>query len=334
VAPCSLGSFATHAAPSDQRRSLPALCFGNRGVPGLRALTDDSFTDDSFTDDLFTDDSFTDGYGVKPIRELWDYRFLIWNLAQRDLRSRYKKSVLGWLWSLINPASTLVIFSVVFGLFLGGNPPEAANHDKNFGLWLFAGLVVWNFFSGTVNGSITALSTSGGLLKKVYFPATAPAVANLLVGLSQALIEFTILGLFIIAFRNASAYMLLFPLVVVITGVFALGIGLWVSIFNLYYRDIGYLVGIALNILFYGTPIVYPLTLGTLEQYHLLGLSVGTILRLNPLTDLVEMNRDFFYANQLPSWQSSLYVIGAAIISLLVGWFVFSRRAEFVSEEI
>jgi ABC-type polysaccharide/polyol phosphate export permease len=271
---------------------------------------------------------------VKPIRELWDYRFLIWNLAQRDLRSRYKKSVLGWLWSLINPASTLIIFSVVFGLLLKAPPPVAANGDKNFGLWLFAGLVVWNFFSSTVNGSISALSTSGQLLKKVYFPATAPAVANLLVGLSQALIEFFILAVFIVIFRNASAYMLLFPVVVVITGLFALGIGLWVSIFNLYYRDIGYLVGIALNILFYATPIVYPLTLPSLSEYHIADISLGDILKLNPLTDLVEMNRDFFYTNQLPGWQALLYVTVAAIVSLIVGWVVFSRRAQFVSEEI
>jgi ABC-type polysaccharide/polyol phosphate export permease len=272
---------------------------------------------------------------VKPISELWDYRFLIWNLAQRDLRSRYKKSVLGWLWSLINPASTLIIFSVVFGVVLNGQAPKAANENQSFGLWLFAGLVVWNFFASTVNGSISALSTSGQLLKKVYFPATAPAVANLLVGLSQAVIEFGILAVFIIIFHNASAYMLLFPVVVVITGLFALGIGLWVSIFNLYYRDIGYLVGIALNILFYATPIVYSLELNQpLTTHDIGGVSYATILKLNPLTDLVEMNRDFFYANQFPSLLALLYVAVAAIVSLVVGWFVFSRRAEFVSEEI
>jgi ABC-type polysaccharide/polyol phosphate export permease len=271
---------------------------------------------------------------VNPVKELWDYRFLIWNLAQRDLRSRYKKSILGWLWSLINPASTLVIFTVVFGFLLKAAPPDAANGKQNFGLWLFSGLVVWNFFSSTVNGSITALATSGGLLKKVYFPPSAPAVANLLVALSQAFIEFAILAFFITLFGNASLYMLLFPLVIAITGVFALGIGLWVSILNLYYRDIGYLVGIALNMLFYGTPIVYPLTLEALNTHSIGGWSLAEVLKLNPITDLVELNRFLFYKHDFPGWWPFVYMIVAAVASVVAGSYMFSRKAQFVSEEI
>jgi ABC-2 type transport system permease protein len=269
---------------------------------------------------------------VTPVKELWDYRFLIWNLAQRDLRSRYKKSLLGWLWSLINPASTLAIFTFVFGFLLKGNPPVAGNGNQNFGLWLFSGLVVWNFFSGTVNGSITALATSGGLLKKVYFPATAPAVANMLVLLSQALIEWAILAFFMTVWGNPSPYMLLFPFVIVLTGLFALGLGLIVSIFNLYYRDIGYLVGIAMNMMFYATPIVYSLDI--VKDHTILGFSLDKILMLNPVTDLVEINRDFFYLHRMPSLWPVLYLVGATIVSLVAGWLIFSRRAQYVSEEI
>jgi ABC-type polysaccharide/polyol phosphate export permease len=269
---------------------------------------------------------------VNPIKELWEYRFLIWNLAQRDLRSRYKKSILGWLWSLINPASTLVIFTVVFGFLLKGDPPEAANGGKNFGLWLFTGLVVWNFFSSTVNGSITALSTSGGLLKKVYFPPTAPAVANLMVAFSQAVIEFTILGFFIILFGNFSLYMFLFPITIVLVGFFALGIGLWVSILNLYYRDIGYLVGIAMNMLFYLTPIVYSFNqIGGISAW---GVPVATVLKANPMTDFVELNRFFFYRHDFPGLVPVLFMLVATAVSLVAGSYMFSRKAQFVSEEI
>ena len=100
-------------------------------------------------------------------KELWAYRYLVWNLAQRDFRSRYKKSVLGWLWSLLNPASTLLIFTVVFGVLLGGGAEPAANGKTNFGFYLFAGLVVWNFFNTIVNGSIPKTITD-----KVFAPST------------------------------------------------------------------------------------------------------------------------------------------------------------------
>src|SRR5256885_4239485 len=92
---------------------------------------------------------------MKPIKELWDYRFLITNLAQRDLRSRYKKSVLGWAWSLINPAVTLGIYTLVFGVFLNVQAPNLPGRDHGvFALYLFCALVAWNTFAGGVNTAI------------------------------------------------------------------------------------------------------------------------------------------------------------------------------------
>jgi ABC-type polysaccharide/polyol phosphate export permease len=270
---------------------------------------------------------------IASTRELWEYRYLVWNLAQRDLRSRYKKSVLGWLWSLLNPASTLIIYTVVFGTLLGTEPLAPRDgKEGSYGLYLFAGLVVWNFFNLVVTGSISALATSGSLLKKVYFPASAPALANLLVSLSQVIIEMAILAAFMIGWGNASPYMLLFPIVVVFTGLFAVGIGLWVSILNLFYRDVGYLVGIALNVLFYATPIIYPLTL--LENKHVLGMDALTLVKLNPITDLVEINRQIFYFGKWPSGQPLLYVVLATVASLAFGTYMFNRKAQYVSEEI
>jgi ABC-2 type transport system permease protein len=272
------------------------------------------------------------GLLIRSVVELWEYRYLIWNLAQRDLRSRYKKSVLGWLWSLLNPASMLVIYTVVFGVLLGAHTAPAANGKESFGLFLFAGLVVWNFFNLVLTGSITALATSGGLLKKVYFPATAPAVANLLIGLIQVLIEMAILAVFMIWFGNASAYMLLFPVVVVFTGLFALGIGLWASILNLFYRDVGYLMGILLNVWFYATPIVY--SLETAAGHSPFGIPADKLLLLNPITELVEINRQLFYFNTWPSLHHIGYVAAATLASLAFGTYMFNRKAQYVSEEV
>jgi len=268
---------------------------------------------------------------MKNITELWAYRNLIYNLAQRELRSRYKKSVLGWLWSLINPAASLLVYSVVFGLFLRIVPPVAGNGTTtSFALFLFCALVMWNFFSAVVNGSMAALATSGSLLHKVYFPAACPAVANLLTTLIQVVIEVGILIVVMIVIGNASWTILLLPAGVALLGVFALGIGLAVSMFNVFYRDIGYLVGIGMNIWFYATPIVYTL------QYVLdsVGPTWVRVLELNPMTQFVEMSRDLLYLQTVPTPKEWLFMFVVSFATLIVGSWIFERKARQLAEEL
>ncbi len=260
--------------------------------------------------------------------EIWSFRNLIYNLAQRELRSRYKKSVLGWLWSLINPAAMLGIYTLVFGVFLKTEPPPAGNGDlKSYGLYLFAGLVVWNFFSGTVNGAIIALQTSGGLLNKVYFPPSAPAIANMITVVLQFLIESAILAVIMIVLGNVSITYLLFPLLLVFLGMFSLGLGLFVSVFNVFYRDVGYLVGIGMQVLFYATPIIYPLSIIDIPW-------IRNFIRLNPLTQLVEWSRDAFYNLTWPSFASFVLTALACTATLVVGWAVFNVKARNIAEEL
>jgi ABC-2 type transport system permease protein len=268
---------------------------------------------------------------VTATRELWAYRNLIYNLAQRELRSRYKKSILGWAWSLLNPASTLLIFSVVFGVLLGGEAPVAGNgHTQNFALYLFCGLLVWNFFSGTVNGSIAALQNAGTLLNKVYFPPACPAIANMFTVMLQAIIEGGILVAIMIVVGNVSFTFLLFPLLLAVVGLFGLGIGLFVSVYNVYLRDVGYLVSIGMNMLFYATPIVY--TLDVVERE--LPSWAFRIYELNPMVQFVQWSRDAFYTLRWPSLASFAGVIGASLLTFVVGTLLFTRKARNVIEEL
>jgi ABC-type polysaccharide/polyol phosphate export permease len=263
------------------------------------------------------------------VTEIWTYRNLIYNLAQRELRARYKKSILGWLWSLINPASMLIIYTVVFGVFFQAQPPVAGNGSlKSFGMYLFAGLVVWNMFNSTVTGAIIALQTSGGLLNKVYFPPSAPAIANLMTVVLQALIEGAILAVIMIALGNVSITYILFPVTLVFLAFFSMGVGLFLSVFNVYYRDVGYLVGIGMQVLFYATPIIYPLSL--IDDYPV----VQDIVSLNPLTQLVEWCRDAFYNLTWPSLASFLLTALACMLTFVVGWIVFNIKARNIAEEL
>src|SRR5262245_22356577 len=225
------------------------------------------------------------------VTQVWGYRGLIGNLAQRELKSRYKRSVLGWLWSLINPASTLLIYTVVFGTVMRISPPVAGNGElKSFALYLFAALLVWNFFNGVVVGSMGSLIGAGPLLKKVYFPPECPAIANVLTVLIQTGIEAGIMVAVMIVVGNVSWTFLLFPYILLLLVMFSLGIGMVLSLLNVYLRDINYLVGIAMNLLFYGTPIVYPYTL--VEENAPTWAQV--VVTLNPLTQFVGASRDIF----------------------------------------
>jgi ABC-2 type transport system permease protein len=268
---------------------------------------------------------------VTAATELWTYRNLIYNLAQRELRSRYKKSILGWAWSLINPASTLLIYSIVFGVLLGGHPdPMGSGHAGNFALFLFCGLVVWNFFAGTLTGSISALMGAGPLLNKVYFPAACPPIANMFTVMLQAVIEGGILMVIMIALGNAGPTFLLFPLILVFVGLFGLGIGMVAAVYNVYLRDVNYLIGVLMNVLFYLTPIVYPLTLVKEKLPHW----AYTLYTLNPLTQFVNWSRDAFYYLRWPSLTSLLGTAAAAVLTFLVGAAIFQRKARNVIEEM
>jgi ABC-type polysaccharide/polyol phosphate export permease len=263
--------------------------------------------------------------------EIWSYRGLIGNLAQRELKTRYKRSVLGWSWSLLNPASTLLIYTVVFGSFLRIDPPPAGDGSQIFGLYLFAGLVVWNFFSSVMTGSMGSLMGIGSLLRKVYFPAEAPAVANAVAVITQTLIEAAILIVAMAVAGNMSWTMLFVPLVLALLLLFALGIGLVLSLANVYLRDVNYLTSILLNLLFYATPIIY--------TYDVVPEKVGflptrTLINMNPLSHYVSAMRDCVYLLEMPSIEKWAGLVVASAISFFGGWAVFSRYSRQISEEL
>lgn len=264
--------------------------------------------------------------------KVWEYRTLIQNLASRDLRSRYKKSVLGWSWSLINPAVTLGIYTIVFGYFLSGTAPVAGNGTtQSFALWLFAALVLWNAFANGINIAMSSFLASGGLLTRTYFPPECPVIAGTFTVLTQTCVESLILIGFMVFLGNLGWTTLFLPIIVVLITMFAFGLGMMVSLLNVRYRDIAYLVGISLQVAFYATPIVYridqiPESVG--------GFNPAAILRLNPLTHFVGAIRSSTYLLRPPTLVNWAVMVASATISVLVGWRFFAKRAPRFIEEI
>ncbi|MEQ8717591.1 MAG: ABC transporter permease [Acidimicrobiales bacterium] len=264
--------------------------------------------------------------------QLRGYGPLIVNLARRDLSTRQKRSALGWLWSFINPAASLAILTLVFGTFLRIAPPVAGNGElESFAVYLFCALVVWNLFDGVIKGSITALTDAGPLLNKVYFPPEAPAMANLAVTATQTAFEFVVLVVVLIAVGNISWTIFLWLYLFVLISLLSLGIGLFVSVFNVFYRDVGYLVTLGLQVVFYATPIIYPL--GIIPE-RAWGLPALDIIKFNPIAQLTEMSRDILYDLEVPSALRLGYATCAAVLVFAVGYTVFVRQTENIAEEL
>jgi ABC-type polysaccharide/polyol phosphate export permease len=264
---------------------------------------------------------------------LWNYRSVIGHLTRRELKVRYKRSVLGWLWSLLNPAANLFVYLVVFGTFLRIQPPVAGNGRlQSFAVYLFAGLVVWNLFSAVLTGSMVWLLASGPLLNKVYFPPEASIFAGALSALIQTVTETGILLVVLALADNLSPVAFLLPLVMALVFLFALGLGLFGSLVNVYYRDVSYIVGIGTTLLFYATPIVYPLDLVPPTIWG--GFPIRDIIQLNPLTQFVTMTRDILYSLRAPDWSHVGLLAAVSLGTFAIGLVTFWRNGAALTENL
>jgi len=189
---------------------------------------------------------------VRERGNMWSYRSLIWNFAQRDLKARFKGTALGWLWSLVVPIATLVIYSVVFSTIMRMRPPDFGNGTTgNFTVWLLGGLTAWSMFANSLNTSIGALLGAGPLLKKIYFPPYAPVLGSVIALLIQSMIELGIYLVVLTAFGNVSWTWLLVPFWLVIFAVFLSSISMALAVLNVHFRDLAHIIGVAIQLLFY-----------------------------------------------------------------------------------
>ncbi|MFN8050853.1 MAG: ABC transporter permease [Acidimicrobiales bacterium] len=265
--------------------------------------------------------------------QLWQYRTLISNLTRRDLKAKYRKSLLGQLWSLLSPAATLGTYTLVFGVIFETHAPIAGNGTtESFALYLFAALIIWNFFSAGVSASIDGLQGAGPLLNKIYFPPEGPVLAVVFGVIVQLGFELTVLILIMGIVGNLSWTFFLFPVVLLVPIVaFALGCGLIASILNIFYRDVRYLIGILLQLAFYMTPIVYKIE-QIPEKFH--GFPARRVVNLNPLARFVDASRELFYLHTVPSFSSIAYMWIVSLAMFGIGWRFFTKRAAQAVEEL
>ena len=243
------------------------------------------------------------------IREFWAYRELVYFLAWRDVKVRYKQTVLGVLWAVIQPFFTMVLFTLLFGQ-LAKIPTDGIPGP----IFYFSALVPWIYFSSTVTNAGMSLVANSGLLTKIYFPRIIlPAAAAL-----SSLVDFLISSVFVVGFivyyRIPVGWnLLLWPVLVVLLILLALSLGMFFAALNVKYRDIKYALPFFIQLLLFATPIIYPASMIP-ERFQWL-------LALNPLSSLIEMFRYVVVPNRTVDWNSlgisvaitgALYVAGVA----------------------
>lgn len=237
----------------------------------------------------------------------WEYRTLIRNFTRRDLKSRYRGTALGWAWSLAGPLATIAIYSVVFSLFFRISPPPFGNGNNGiYAIWLVTGLVTWGFLNQTISAGIPALLGNAGLLQKVYFPSFVPVIATgLSVGV-QSLIELGVVLAILAALLNVGWTWLLIPLWAAVLFTFATATSYLLAIANVRWRDLEQITRLVLQLLFFVTPIIYPLTI--------VPESVGPIparalVEFNPISQFVTVGRNLAYDLTLPQWWQVAYLL-------------------------
>ncbi|MGC1723698.1 MAG: ABC transporter permease [Isosphaeraceae bacterium] len=209
------------------------------------------------------------------LRDLWAYRELLFFLTWRDVQVRYKQTVLGVAWAIIQPLATMLIFTLFFGK-LAGMPSE----DIPYPLFAYAGLLPWTFFSNALTNSGNSLVGSSNLITKVYFPRMIIPGAAVGAGLVDFAIAFALLAGLMAYYHVAVTWsILMLPVLVALTTLLALGVGMWMSALNVKYRDIRYALPFLIQLWMFASPIIYPASIVP-ERWR-------WVLALNPLTGII-----------------------------------------------
>lgn len=266
--------------------------------------------------------------------ELVARRELLWNLTLRELRGRYKRSVLGWGWSLLNPIAFMLVYTFAFSIVLRADPTDGDPSGlSSYAFFLLCGLLPWTFFNVSVGTAMGSVVANGSLVRKVAFPREHLVISTVSAGLFSLGIELVVLSVALLIVGNMVLPWI--PLVVVtslLLALFATGLGLALAAANVYFRDMGYLWGIAVQAWFFSTPIVYPpeFVIRELGEHE-------TLIRIYnnlPMAVVVRIYRNLLYDLRMPRLIDYGLLAAYALIALFVGWWLFDKLEGRFAEEL
>ena len=253
-------------------------------------------------------------------KELYHYRELLKTNVKKDIRGKYKGSFLGILWSFINPLLQVLVYALVF-------PYIMKVETENYLIFLICGIIPWTWFITSISQGTTSITNNANLIKKVYFPREILPISVVTSGLVNFLISCLIILIFVIFGGLTISWHLIFlPLIIIVQYIFTLALIFVLSAFNVYVKDVEYIVAFIINMLFYATPILY-----TTEMFS------GPILwlfRLNPLAHLINAYRDVFYVHHIPNLINLSILLGVSILLVVICYIIFKKLEKGFAEEV
>ena len=253
-------------------------------------------------------------------KELYQYRELIKTNVHKEIRGKYKGSILGVLWSFLNPLLMVAVYAIVF-------PYLMRMTQENYLVFLITGVIPWVFFTTVVTTGCNCVWINGGIIKKVYFPRSILPISVVVAALINFLISCIIILIFVFfSGIGFSLNILWLPVIALIQSVLSLGILLILSAINVYVKDVEYLVQFIMNLVFYATPIIYNVSMFPAK--------FRWVLYLNPMAHLIDAYRAIFYYKTMPNLQSLGAVGAASLVVLILGYLVFSKLEKGFAEEL
>jgi ABC-type polysaccharide/polyol phosphate export permease len=260
------------------------------------------------------------------LAQLIRYRGLIQSLVARELKARYRGSVLGFFWSFINPLMLLLVYSFVFKVVLPASHPKEI---EPYALFLFCGLLPWTWFSSSLVESANVLIAGGNLIKKVLFPAEVLPIVTVLANLVHFCFGLPVLAIFLLYFRVplSLSELVWFPLVVLVQLTLTLGLAFGFAALTVHFRDIRDILSNLITLWFFSTPIIYPMEVAP-------GMA-KRMLNLNPFTHLaVSYQEILFYRGPFGHWRWLLALFVFSVAVFLAGYWVFDRLRDSFAEEV
>ena|GEM_PF-189787 len=329
---------------------------------GGRTISHDRFSHDTFTTDTFTTDTFTVGGAdvdrtvgcrrrigaVSPVdghvdevnqgtsvddrmslRNAVAHRNLLYLLSLKELRTRYRQSLLGWAWSLLNPVSQMIIFTIIFRyVFLRPDPIGSPSGLETFPLYFLAGLLPFQFFSISVTASIAAVESGASLIKKVAFPHEHLVLSIVIAQFTTLLIELSVLSVVYLLFGHMVVpWLVPMLMLMILVAFFTTGVALLLSAGNVFFHDINYLWGIVAQLLFYTSPIIF-----VAEEIQISALRA--LVNFGPTGSFVRAAQQIMYDGQMPSIARWGQVAIYSFAMFALGSWAFNRLSPRFAEEL
>lgn len=257
---------------------------------------------------------------MKLVRELYNYRTMLYNLIRKDLVTRYKASALGFMWTFLNPLLQLMVYSLVFSMIM-------RMQIENYSLFLFVAFIPWFFTSTSITAGSSCILANGNLVQTIYFPRIVIPIAAVTASFVNMLLSMVIVFLaLIVAGIGLSAYAFFLPIIMIVQYFFVLGLALVFSAVDVYIRDLQHILDIVVMAWMYLTPVMYPVDMVPEELWWL--------INGNPMTSIITAYREILFYKRMPDLTTLLTAIAMGIVSTIVGVCIFQKLQRGFAEEL